>query len=639
MIILQWRTILTYYPSLQIAEIYITKMGYHYSCLVLEKNDMTHALPRRRSCCQRRLINSPFHYTHRGRRKGCICNALRRISSARYSIRIAILCSLLLLPICQSSLPLTTVTTATATNNNYRQTKRRRRNNTGFYYGLRDDDICRVGEQLSPREPISALNDSVCLAAPLAKVHEEHHCLSRANNISSNTALPNRALEDMGDRLSNHLSSISAAETLRQKLSAAPAIDELRNRLSSYISTSSQTLIQRIDPERRRSDVISMLMQQGNSIVTRGGSIIVKNTAATKTKKGKRRRKNNTGFYYGIREDVLLDRGDTIKKKKGGGESSKKKKPQQQQPKIQTKKKQKKTILDKESLSKANSKKKINEDTPSLLSETLLELREMREEIIALRSELQGLKGKEQLMLKEETCGDTAVKGDEEIPQAQKIPKKDKRSRHSKLERISKDVEDWAMQLLFNNEDLEDEFIEANDGWKEISCNKFVSKKFNNGGRTKVYLKWMPDCRDEQDIESEIAPDPNQDYPCIRCYSTIDAPLDKVCDFLANPDTIPLYNDLVADHSDVEEITPSSKITWCKIPKVLFVKPRDFVTYCSHRWRKDGTQVIVNQACEHNDMPGVATEGKSGACRGFALRGANCELCIYVLLFSPTSVS
>ena len=27
------------------------------------------------------------------------------------------------------------------------------------------------------------------------------------------------------------------------------------------------------------------------------------------------------------------------------------------------------------------------------------------------------------------------------------------------------------------------------DGWKEISCNNFVKKKFNKGGRTRVYLK------------------------------------------------------------------------------------------------------------------------------------------------------
>lgn len=133
----------------------------------------------------------------------------------------------------------------------------------------------------------------------------------------------------------------------------------------------------------------------------------------------------------------------------------------------------------------------------------------------------------------------------------------------------------------------------------------------------------MPDTRDDGDIESTSSR--TQDYPCIKCYSTIDAPIEDVCSFLANEETMPLYNELVTDHAEVEEITPHGKITWTKCPKILFVKPRDFVTYCSHRWRRDGTQVLVNQACEHEDRPAVLEEGQADACRGFALRGANCE--------------
>lgn len=47
--------------------------------------------------------------------------------------------------------------------------------------------------------------------------------------------------------------------------------------------------------------------------------------------------------------------------------------------------------------------------------------------------------------------------------------------------------------------------------------------------------------------------------------------------------------------------------------------------FVNHRWWRDGTQVIVNQACEHEDKPGVLVEGKGEACRGYALRGANCK--------------
>lgn len=127
-----------------------------------------------------------------------------------------------------------------------------------------------------------------------------------------------------------------------------------------------------------------------------------------------------------------------------------------------------------------------------------------------------------------------------------------------------------------------------------------------------AFVKWMPDPRDDEDVESSSRGEAC--YPCLRCHSTIDAPLERVCSFLANPETVPLYNELIDDHRDVEVISPSSKITWCKVPKILFVKPRDFVTYCSHRWLGDGTQVIVNQACDHEDVPGVLVEGKVFYC-------------------------
>ena len=47
--------------------------------------------------------------------------------------------------------------------------------------------------------------------------------------------------------------------------------------------------------------------------------------------------------------------------------------------------------------------------------------------------------------------------------------------------------------------------------------------------------------------------------------------------------------------------------------------------YNAKRWWRDGTQVIVNQACEHSDKPGTMKESEGDACRGYALRGANCE--------------
>ena len=85
------------------------------------------------------------------------------------------------------------------------------------------------------------------------------------------------------------------------------------------------------------------------------------------------------------------------------------------------------------------------------------------------------------------------------------------------------------------------------------------------------------------------------------------------------------YNDLVVKHKDLEDISPHSKICWGQCPQILFIKPRDFVTFCHHRWKKDGTQIVVNQAVEHNDAPAMLEEGKGNACRAYALRGANCK--------------
>ena len=113
-------------------------------------------------------------------------------------------------------------------------------------------------------------------------------------------------------------------------------------------------------------------------------------------------------------------------------------------------------------------------------------------------------------------------------------------------------------------------------------------------------------------------------YPCIRCYTTIDAPLREVCDYLSDESRMGEYNELVVGHRDVEEISPHSKVCWGTSPQILFIKPRDFVTFCHHRWKKDGTQVVINQAVDHEQEPAVLEEGKQRACRAYALRGANC---------------
>jgi hypothetical protein len=120
------------------------------------------------------------------------------------------------------------------------------------------------------------------------------------------------------------------------------------------------------------------------------------------------------------------------------------------------------------------------------------------------------------------------------------------------------------------------------------------------------------------------------DYPCIKCFATIDAPLEDVCTYLSQESAAPEYNDVVAKYKDVEVISPNAKICWSESYQILFLKPRDFITFCHHRWKRDGSEVIVSQACEHPDYPANNEEKEGKACRSYALRGANSKCTSHV---------
>lgn len=257
--------------------------------------------------------------------------------------------------------------------------------------------------------------------------------------------------------------------------------------------------------------------------------------------------------------------------------------------------------------------------------EALEELRTMRREMEEMRKELAKLK---QLQMGTEEAEPTAVAVvDEEQTRAALA------QRRRAYEKLAKEVERWAEEILFpstsnsnSNSNSNSGEVDDNDDWTEVQCHKMLRNKFNPDGRTRAYLKWMKDSRGPHDItRQQKASDKisdgtsdkisdgtgkpskkkttsssvdDQEWPCIRMYSTIDAPVDEVSLYLSQADLLTDYNALVDDHKDLEEITPHSKICWGRTPQVLFVKPRDFVTYCHHRWRRDGTQVVVNQACE-----------------------------------------
>jgi hypothetical protein len=225
------------------------------------------------------------------------------------------------------------------------------------------------------------------------------------------------------------------------------------------------------------------------------------------------------------------------------------------------------------------------------MTETLDELRIIRQEMEALMREMKAMK--RQMMGEEEE--------EEEPSQKSASVMLARRKRQREFDKIGSEVERWADELLFRQDG-------PGDGWTEVSCNRVMKKALNGDGKTSVYLKWLKDPRGKYAHK-----DDPREYPCIKFYSTIDAPLEQVCAYLSQEERRVDYNELVENPKDLEEVTPHSKICWGQTPQVLFIKPRETVTFCNHRWRRDGTQVVVSQACD---------EYKGTNPTAFALRGA-----------------
>lgn len=304
-------------------------------------------------------------------------------------------------------------------------------------------------------------------------------------------------------------------------------------------------------------------------VIGRGGS------TATK------RKRNNTGFYYGIRDDVFFPVEE----------------PKQELNRQKIKDKEKDTLAD-------------------VMTETLSELREMREDIMALREEMQYMKeefrrNKSQYSYEDEPDS-LEEEEEEDIDPGTAGSFVQRIKRQKRYDVLGNEIERWAHKLLFEEDG--EEF-----GWKEVKCNKMMRKKFNPFGHTTCYMKWLKDPRGEY-ISSD---DNGQEYPCIKCFATINSPMEDVCKYLSEEAHMPEYNDLVVAYRDLEDISPNAKITWSKCPQILFIKPRDFVTFCHHRYRKDGTQIVLNQACEHEKAPRNDVEEDGKVCRASALRGAN----------------
>lgn len=321
---------------------------------------------------------------------------------------------------------------------------------------------------------------------------------------------------------------------------------------------------------------------------------------STATKKNKKSTGGKgTGFYYGLSEE-FLNRNPMQEKEQSPLPEKKRKKNLKSRTEIQQK-----------------PGSALIED---ILSDTLSEFRstseELRDTLEAIRQEMAHLSRIQKQMLEQQNRGSIMQNEDfdedeQEIELSPAAKRRKLKIRREQYDKLAREVEDWAERLLFEEGGEE-------DGWKDIECSKLLRSKFNGEGKIKCFLKWLPDPRGKK-----TDPTDDKEYPCIRCYTTIDAPLEHVCQYLSDEEHMKDYNDLVIKHRDLEDVSPHSKICWGQCPQILFIKPRDFVTFCHHRWKKDGTQVIVNQAVEHEDAPATLEEGKSNACRAYALRGAN----------------
>ena len=213
------------------------------------------------------------------------------------------------------------------------------------------------------------------------------------------------------------------------------------------------------------------------NFMTRGGSVRLRDQssvlgALTSTK---RRRKNNTGFYYGIREDVFFTPFTPKEEIQNNDPSESSAKSSVSRPR--------------------KSLRKLRDEDPSkspalladVMGETLMELREMREDIAALRDEMRSMK-KEMMSSSLDYDSQSEEKRsaeytDELAHHPQGLSGFVARKRRQKeFDNIGTDIEQWAKKLLFEEQG------EVND-WKEVQCSKLFKNKFNKRGNIKCYLK------------------------------------------------------------------------------------------------------------------------------------------------------
>ena len=181
---------------------------------------------------------------------------------------------------------------------------------------------------------------------------------------------------------------------------------------------------------------------------------------STKTKKTKRK-SSGTGFYYGLSDNFI-----TIKPSKG---------------------------FNKESQDATNQKPLDPISVQEILSDTLSEFRstseELRDTLAAIRQEMAELSRIQKNMLKQQqqtNQSDIDIEEDDNDNQSFELSpaalRRKQRKRRQVFDNLARDVEEWAHNLLFEQNDEE-------HNWKNIECSKLLKNKFNKDGKIKCFLK------------------------------------------------------------------------------------------------------------------------------------------------------
>ena len=176
------------------------------------------------------------------------------------------------------------------------------------------------------------------------------------------------------------------------------------------------------------------------------------------------------GFYYGLSENFISrnsaqDNEQAEKEEKVMNKTPKNKKKIQQR-----------------------SRPTLIED---ILSDTLTEFRstseELRDTLDAIRQEMAELSRIQKKMMEQQNGGiafpnEDFDDTDGEIELSPAAKRRKLKKRRDKYDRLAREVEEWAEQLLFEEGGEE-------DGWKEIECSKLLKKKFNSDGKIKCFVK------------------------------------------------------------------------------------------------------------------------------------------------------